>query len=179
MNDLERHNCELFVRSLTLLHVDDDGLTDATDFDDVKAIAWICPQIRDITAAGGTPYLLALNRLATLMPGVNHTRVTLPWHVWNGVAKMGRNSTGAATSARHCRVPANRWIPLPTQRNSNAKSVAAQGNSLTVTVNTPLDLECLANAINCKDAGREGVWKSQQPTSRRLLGAAGICRQEN
>jgi hypothetical protein len=61
MNDLERHNCDLFVRSLSLLHVNDDGLTDETEFDDVKAIAWICPQIRDITAAGETPEDLALH----------------------------------------------------------------------------------------------------------------------
>ncbi|HWX99802.1 MAG TPA: hypothetical protein VNY55_08005 [Mycobacterium sp.] len=52
MNDLERHNCDLFVRSLSLLHVNDDGLTGATSFDDVKAIAQVCPEIRDITAAG-------------------------------------------------------------------------------------------------------------------------------
>jgi hypothetical protein len=127
MNDLERHNCDIFIKSLSLLHVNDDGLTDATSFDDVKAIAQICPQIRDITAAGGTPYLLALNRLATLMPGVNHTRVTLPWHVWNGVAKMGRNSTGAATSARRCRVPANRWIPLQHNAIQTQKALQRKG----------------------------------------------------
>lgn len=52
MNENERHRCDLFVRSLSLLHVDDDGLTDATDFDDVKAIAQICPEIKEITGAG-------------------------------------------------------------------------------------------------------------------------------
>ena len=74
MNDLERHNCQLFLGSLDLLHVDDDGLTDATHFDDVKAIAQTCPLIREITPAGDTPYLLALNRLATLTE-----RVCLTW----------------------------------------------------------------------------------------------------
>ena len=61
MNDMERHSCDLFTRSLTLLVVDDNGLTDATSFDDVKAIAAICPEIRKITVAGDTPYLLALH----------------------------------------------------------------------------------------------------------------------
>jgi hypothetical protein len=51
---------------LDLLHVDADGLTDATEFEDVKAIAQICPQIKEITAAGETPEQLALHRLATL-----------------------------------------------------------------------------------------------------------------
>ena len=48
MNDTERHNCELFTRSLELLHVNEDGLTDETDYDDIKAISQVCPQIKQI-----------------------------------------------------------------------------------------------------------------------------------
>lgn len=42
----ERHKLDIFTRSLSLLDVDDDGLTDSCDFDDIKAIAQICPEIK-------------------------------------------------------------------------------------------------------------------------------------
>ena len=51
MDNLSRQKCTLFTYSLRLLDVDDDGLTDATDFDDVKAIAQVCPEINEITRA--------------------------------------------------------------------------------------------------------------------------------
>ncbi|MGZ4563131.1 MAG: hypothetical protein ACXVX6_06055, partial [Mycobacterium sp.] len=70
----QRHKCHIFVRSLSLLDVDDDGLTDATDFDEVKAIAQVCPEIKQITEAGDTPEQLALYRLAALTE-----RVCLTW----------------------------------------------------------------------------------------------------
>jgi hypothetical protein len=78
MNANDRNTIDIFTKSLTLLHVDDNGLTDETELDDIKAIAQICPQIRDITAAGETPEDLALHRLATLTE-----RVCLTWGVAN------------------------------------------------------------------------------------------------
>jgi hypothetical protein len=70
MNPADRHKCDIFVRSLKFLHVDDDGLTDDTDFTDVKAIAQLCPEITEITKAGDTPEQLALHRVAVLTESV-------------------------------------------------------------------------------------------------------------
>jgi hypothetical protein len=58
--------CETFVRALTLLDVDDDGLTDNNNLDDLEAIAQICPDVKNITSPGDSPYALALHRLAVL-----------------------------------------------------------------------------------------------------------------
>jgi hypothetical protein len=74
----DRAKCETFVRSLNLLHVDGDGLTDATDFDDIKAIAQVCPMIKEITAAGETPEQVVLHQLAILTE-----RVCLTWGIAN------------------------------------------------------------------------------------------------
>lgn len=70
MTPNNRHKIELFVRALNLLQVDDDGLTDETQFDDAKAIAQTCPDIREITRGFNTPEEFALNRLATLTEAV-------------------------------------------------------------------------------------------------------------
>jgi hypothetical protein len=51
MTDDDR-KCDLFLRALSLLKVDDSGLTDATDFDDLRAITQICPEIKEIIGAG-------------------------------------------------------------------------------------------------------------------------------
>jgi hypothetical protein len=78
MNDLERQKCDIFIKSLDLLHVNDDGLTDETDFTDVKAIAQLCPEIKAITAAGETAEDVVLHQLATLTE-----KVCLTWGVAN------------------------------------------------------------------------------------------------
>ena len=66
--------CALFVRSLSLINVDDDGLTDANDFTDLEALSQVCPEIKLMTAAGNTPYSLGLHRVATLTE-----RILLTW----------------------------------------------------------------------------------------------------
>jgi hypothetical protein len=62
----EERMCEVFIRSLNLLHADSDGLTDETEFDDIKAIAQIAPDVQELTATGNTPYSMMLHRLAAL-----------------------------------------------------------------------------------------------------------------
>jgi hypothetical protein len=65
-----RHKIELFVRAQNLLHVDENGLTDDTSFDDVQAVAQVCPQIRELTRGLNTREEYAINRLATLTEAV-------------------------------------------------------------------------------------------------------------
>jgi len=59
-----RRWCGTFVRAQTLLHVDDDGLTDENEQDDLEAIAQIIPEIKQLTAAGDTPEQMAIHWLA-------------------------------------------------------------------------------------------------------------------
>lgn len=66
----QRQTCDLFVKSLTLLEVDGDGLTDNNDFTDIKAIAQVCPEVKQITEAGETPEQLALYRVSALTEAV-------------------------------------------------------------------------------------------------------------
>lgn len=66
MTEDERFKCGIFVRSLSLLKVDDDGLTDDNDMDDLEAISQVCPEVKAITSTGESPYELALHRVATL-----------------------------------------------------------------------------------------------------------------
>jgi hypothetical protein len=70
MNSNSRHKIELFIHAQSLLHADENALTDETEFDDVKAIAQLCPDIREITRGFNTPEEFALNRLATLTEAV-------------------------------------------------------------------------------------------------------------
>lgn len=74
MTPEERNKCALFVHALRLLHVDDDGLTDDNDTDDLNVITQVCPEVKAMTAAGDSPYSLALHRVATLTE-----RVLLTW----------------------------------------------------------------------------------------------------
>lgn len=72
MTDDERHVCNIFVDSLSLLRVDDTGLTADNRLADLNAIAYACKQIQAITTKGhpwipgDTPEQLALQRLAVL-----------------------------------------------------------------------------------------------------------------
>jgi hypothetical protein len=74
MTPAELHTSTVFVQSLRLMHVDDDGLTDACDATDLNAIHQICPDVVNIGAVGDTPYALALWRLASLTE-----RVLMTW----------------------------------------------------------------------------------------------------
>ena len=60
----------IFLFSLTLLDVDDNGLTDDNDIHDLEAIAKLCRDVKAITAAADTPYQMALFRLAVLTEDV-------------------------------------------------------------------------------------------------------------
>jgi hypothetical protein len=62
----EERLCEIFIRSLNLLHVNHDGLSDQTELDDIKAVAQIAPDVQELAATGNTPYSMMLHRLATL-----------------------------------------------------------------------------------------------------------------
>jgi hypothetical protein len=73
MNEDKRYKCDLFVLSLRLLDVDDDGLTDDVDFNDVKAIAGVCSEVRQITAGYTSPYEILLHRVADLTERVCYT----------------------------------------------------------------------------------------------------------
>jgi hypothetical protein len=70
MTDDERRLCDIFIYSLSLLHVDDTGLTADNLLADMNAIAYACRQVKAITAAGDTPEQLALHRLACLTEDV-------------------------------------------------------------------------------------------------------------
>lgn len=70
MTPNDRHKCDVFAKSLNLLEVDDDGLTDNNDFTEIKAIAQLCPEIKQIAAASETPEQLALYRVAVLTEAV-------------------------------------------------------------------------------------------------------------
>lgn len=66
---------DVFIRSLNLINTDENGLTADNLPVDMEAIAQICPEIRAITAAGETPFQLALHRLAALTEQVVTTYV--------------------------------------------------------------------------------------------------------
>jgi hypothetical protein len=55
MTPNNRHKIELFIHAQSLLHADENALTDETSFDDVKAIAQLCPDIREITRGFNNP----------------------------------------------------------------------------------------------------------------------------
>jgi hypothetical protein len=71
----ERHKCDLFIRSLSLLDYDRSGLTATNLLSDMEAIAQTCLEIRAITAEGATPFELALRRLALLTEHVLTTYI--------------------------------------------------------------------------------------------------------
>jgi hypothetical protein len=66
MND-DEHVIGIFLYGLGQLQVDDNRLIpDANDEDDLQTIGALCVQVYRITAAGITPFDMALSRLAVL-----------------------------------------------------------------------------------------------------------------
>lgn len=66
MTDEQHRQCRIFTSVLRLLDVDDAGLTDKNDFDDLQAIAQVSAEVKEFTSAGDTPEELMLHRVATL-----------------------------------------------------------------------------------------------------------------
>lgn len=76
MNDDDRHLVGVFLYAQTLLNIDDTGLTDDNQVDDLVTVAKLCLKVKTMTAAGDTLEQLCLHRLATLTEGVLVTGVT-------------------------------------------------------------------------------------------------------
>jgi hypothetical protein len=60
----------VFLYAQTRLRVDDSGLTADNTIADLNTVAKLCLDVKAITAAGDTPFQLALNRLAALTESV-------------------------------------------------------------------------------------------------------------
>ncbi|MBV9350804.1 MAG: hypothetical protein JOZ23_04610 [Mycobacterium sp.] len=73
MNDDERHLVGAFLYGQTLLNIDDTGLTEDNQLDDLVTVATLCLKVKAITAAGDTLEQLCLHRLATLTEEVLFT----------------------------------------------------------------------------------------------------------
>jgi hypothetical protein len=72
-DDLDRQKRNLFVYSLSLLDVDENGLTDDNDLDCLAAISYTLHPVRTITRSGATPEEMALYRLVVLTKDVLQT----------------------------------------------------------------------------------------------------------